>query len=40
MGATRSDPRIHAGFGLWAEQLIAESTGKQGKGLVPVPGES
>ncbi|MBW8742209.1 MAG: transaldolase, partial [Acidobacteria bacterium] len=22
------------GFGLWAEQLIAESTGKQGKGLV------
>jgi len=25
-------------FGLWAEQLIAESTGKQGKGLVPVPG--
>jgi len=28
------------GFGLWAEQLIAESTGKLGKGLVPVPGES
>ena len=27
------------GFGLWAEQLIAESTGKQGKGLVPCPGE-
>jgi transaldolase/glucose-6-phosphate isomerase len=27
-------------FGLWAEQLIAESTGKQGKGLVPAPGES
>jgi len=26
-------------FGLWAEQLIAESTGKQGKGLVPAPGE-
>lgn len=26
-------------FGLWAEQLIAESTGKQGKGLVPVAGE-
>jgi transaldolase/glucose-6-phosphate isomerase len=24
------------GFGLWVEQLIAESTGKQGKGLVPV----
>jgi transaldolase / glucose-6-phosphate isomerase len=28
-----------AGFGLWAEQLIAESTGKHGKGLVPAPGE-
>ena len=28
------------GFGLWAEQLLAESTGKQGKGLVPAPGES
>ena len=28
------------GFGLWAEQLIAESTGKQGKGLVPAPDES
>jgi hypothetical protein len=27
------------GFGLWAEQLIAESTGKRGKGLVPAPGE-
>jgi hypothetical protein len=24
-------------FGLWAEQLVAESTGKQGKGIVPVP---
>ena len=28
------------GFSLWAEQLIAESTGKGGKGLVPAPGES
>jgi transaldolase/glucose-6-phosphate isomerase len=27
------------GFGLWAEQLLAESTGKQGKGLIPAPGE-
>jgi len=27
------------GFGLWVEQLIAESTGKEGKGLVPAPGE-
>ena len=33
------DPH-EGGFGLWAEQLIAESTGKQGKGLVPAPGES
>ncbi len=24
-------------FGLWVEQLIAESTGKQGKGIVPAP---
>ncbi|MGH1575378.1 bifunctional transaldolase/phosoglucose isomerase [Methylobacterium sp. P31] len=28
-----------ASFGAWAEQLIAESTGKQSKGLVPVDGE-
>jgi Phosphoglucose isomerase len=28
------------GFGLWVEQLLAESTGKQGKGLVPAPEES
>ena len=28
-----------AGFGLWAEQLLAESTGKLGKGRVPAPGE-
>jgi transaldolase/glucose-6-phosphate isomerase len=27
------------GFGLWVEQLIAESTGKQGKGLIPAPEE-
>jgi hypothetical protein len=27
------------GFGLWAEQLLAESTGKQGKGLIPAPEE-
>src|SRR5271166_765086 len=26
-------------FGLWIEQLIAESTGKEGKGVVPVAGE-
>jgi Phosphoglucose isomerase len=27
-------------FGLWVEQLLAESTGKSGKGLVPAPRES
>ncbi|MGB2952999.1 MAG: hypothetical protein WBB74_06375 [Gaiellaceae bacterium] len=32
--------RHEGGFGLWVEQLIAESTGKHGKGLVPAPGES
>ena len=26
-------------FGLWVEQLLAESTGKEGKGIVPVAGE-
>jgi glucose-6-phosphate isomerase len=28
-----------ASFGLWVEQLLAESTGKQGRGLLPVVGE-
>ena len=28
-----------AAFGYWVEQLIAESTGKEGKGLIPVNGE-
>ncbi len=32
-------PAHASGFALWAEQLIAESTGKLGKGLVPAPGE-
>src|SRR3954449_11879915 len=32
------DPPLES-FGLWVEQLIAESTGKQGKGIVPVAGE-
>ena len=27
-------------FGLWVEQLIAESTGKHGTGVVPIAGES
>lgn len=30
-----ADPAIEA-FGAWAEQLIAESTGKHGRGIVPV----
>ncbi|MBN1667592.1 MAG: bifunctional transaldolase/phosoglucose isomerase [Anaerolineales bacterium] len=29
-----------ASFGDWAEQLIAESTGKDGKGILPVVGEA
>ncbi|MCE7949403.1 MAG: bifunctional transaldolase/phosoglucose isomerase [Chloroflexi bacterium CFX4] len=29
-----------ASFGDWVEQLIAESTGKEGKGILPVVGES
>ena len=32
------DARIEA-FGLWVEQLVAESTGKQGKGILPVADE-
>lgn len=31
-------PSVHA-FGAWAEQLIAESTGKLGKGIIPIEGE-
>jgi glucose-6-phosphate isomerase len=31
-------PRI-AAFSLWAEQLIAESTGKEGKGYIPIGAE-
>ena len=27
-----------ASFGLWVEQLIAESTGKEGKGIIPIAG--
>ena len=29
-----------AAFGAWAEQLIAESTGKSGTGIVPIEGET
>jgi glucose-6-phosphate isomerase len=34
-----TSPRI-ASFGDWVEQLIAESTGKEGKGVLPVVGET
>jgi transaldolase/glucose-6-phosphate isomerase len=33
-----ADPKI-AALGLWIEQLVAESTGKEGKGILPVAGE-
>ncbi len=33
-----TSPRVDM-FGVWAEQLIAESTGKEGKGLVPIDRE-
>ena len=33
-----TSPQI-ASFGLWAEQLLAESTGKEGTGLIPVAHE-
>jgi len=32
-------PSAVQSFGVWAEQLIAESTGKEGKGLVPIADE-
>jgi transaldolase/glucose-6-phosphate isomerase len=33
-----ASPRL-ASFGAWLEQLLAESTGKQGRGLIPLAGE-
>lgn len=33
-------PQEITSFGYWVEQLIAESTGKEGKGILPVEGES
>ncbi len=33
-----TSPRL-AAFGDWAEQLVAESTGKAGKGIIPIVGE-
>src|SRR5882757_8404582 len=36
---TISSSKKVADFGAWAEQLIAESAGKDGKGLIPIDGE-
>ena len=33
-----ASPRLES-FGAWLEQLVAESTGKEGKGVLPVDGE-
>ncbi len=33
------DPKISS-FGLWVEQLLAESSGKEGKGIIPIAGET
>ncbi|HEX2488950.1 MAG TPA: transaldolase, partial [Blastocatellia bacterium] len=33
-----TDPEISS-LGLWIEQLVAESTGKEGKGILPVANE-
>ncbi|MEX1143504.1 MAG: hypothetical protein WEC16_01580 [Anaerolineales bacterium] len=37
--ATFALPIRSSSFGDWAEQLIAESTGKEGRGILPVTGE-
>jgi hypothetical protein len=37
--ALPGDP-LREGAALWLEQLMAESTGKEGKGVIPVPGPS
>ncbi len=34
-----ADPQVSP-FGAWLEQLVAESSGKQGKGILPVNGEA
>ena len=36
---TCSSPEPIAALGMWLEQLLAESTGKEGKGILPVAGE-
>jgi transaldolase/glucose-6-phosphate isomerase len=33
-----ADPKVSS-LGLWIEQLLAESTGKEGKGIIPIAGE-
>lgn len=33
-----ASPKVRT-FGLWAEQLLAESTGKEGRGLIPIADE-
>ena len=38
--ATLVVPQLFEPFGLWVEQLVAESTGKQGVGIVPIAGEA
>lgn len=35
----QTSPSLGA-FGVWVEQLVAESSGKEGKGIVPIEGES
>jgi hypothetical protein len=37
--ATLVLPPLFEPFGLWVEQLVAESTGKQGVGIIPIAGE-
>jgi hypothetical protein len=34
-----ADPKVSS-LGLWIEQLLAESTGKEGRGIIPVAGEA
>ncbi len=36
---TLGSPDARASLGLWIEQLVAESTGKDGKGIVPIVGD-
>ena len=43
VGARQVDAQVPPqlqSLGLWVEQLVAESTGKQRKGIVPITGEA